>query len=595
MKAPPPRAAPRRRAPASRQWVAVEAPAGRIAALRTAGYAPILSQLLARRGIESAEQAAQFLAPSAEQLGDPRLLAGIDEAVARLARARELGKAVAVVGDYDVDGVTSTALLVAVLRFCGVHAEAVLPHRLREGYGFQAIHVERARELGCTVIVTVDCGTTAVDAVTRALDLGMDVIITDHHLPGEPLPPAAILVNPKATDRSASRRAGVREDDAVPAAGETAAADDPLHDLAGVGLALKLALALLAHLERRIDLAALLRLAALGTIADLAPLQGENRVIAALGLAEMASTRSLGLRALMQRAAVKTPVRAVDVGYKLGPRLNAAGRLDSAEQALRLLLTRDAAEAERLAEELDGRNRARQAEEARVVAEAFAIFEARAPLPAILVAASPEWHKGVVGIAAGRIARELGRPTLLLGESDGVLTGSGRSVPGIALHAFLATWQGELLRFGGHAQAVGLSLASSRLVDLVAAWELAAAASWPADLLAPRHEYELTLDAGAIDRELLALFDRLQPFGQGNPEPVVRVGPLQAMGAPRSFGVDHLKLAARGRDGAVVSLLGWGFAPRAADFTGSFEVLAGVEMDDFRGGPVLRLLDVHPL
>jgi single-stranded-DNA-specific exonuclease len=570
--APSSRGAARRRAPGARRWVAVEAPAAAVAALQDAGYSPVSAQLLARRGIADPGDAARFLAPSLEQMHDPQRLAGVAEAVARLSFARERGTAVAVVGDYDVDGVTSTALLVAVFRHCGLVAEPVLPHRLREGYGFQAVHVDRARELGCGLIVTVDCGTTAVDAVSRALALGIEVVITDHHLPGEPLPPGAILVNPRQSDEGY-----------------------PFRELAGVGLAFKLAVAFLAKVGKRVDLGALLRLAALGTIADLAPLVGENRVIAALGLAEMASTRSLGLRALMQRAAVRAPVRAVDVGYKLGPRLNAAGRLDSAEQALRLLLTRDATEAATLAEALDAQNRARQAEEAKVVQEAFAHFEQRDPLPPILVASSPEWHKGVVGIAAGRIARELGRPTLLLGESAGLATGSGRSVPGIALHAFLDRWRDGLVRFGGHAQAVGLTVERERLDALIAAWEQEAAGCWPRELLEPRHEYELELDAAQVDRRLLAELERLQPFGQGNPEPLLRVGPLTAVGAARTFGVDHLKLTARGPSGALVSLLGWGFAPRASELGGTFEALGAVEVDDYRGGPVLRLLDVHAL
>ncbi|HEX5758550.1 MAG TPA: single-stranded-DNA-specific exonuclease RecJ [Thermoanaerobaculia bacterium] len=551
------------------EWRAAEIPPA-AAVLEREGVPARLAPLLARRGVADGAAARRFLAPSLDQLHDPFGLAGMEEAVARLLAARERGEAVAVVGDYDVDGVTATALLLAVLRACGVTAHAVLPHRLRDGYGFQPVHVERALELGCRVVLTADCGTSAGEAVERARSAGLDVLITDHHLPGPALPAGAVVVNP--------RQAGCGY---------------PFPELCGVGLALKLALALASRRGRALDLPPLLRIACLGTIADLVPLTGENRVIAALGLAALRDVRSVGLKALIARAGLRPPFAAADVAYRLGPRLNAAGRLDSADRALELLLTRDPRRAAELAEELEARNRERQGEEARAVAEARRQVEERGALPPLLVAWSDGWHRGVVGIAAGRLAQELCRPAVLLAVEDGTATGSGRSVPGIALHAFLERWSARLERFGGHAQAVGLSVRSDRLPALAREWEDAAAA-WPEETRTRRLEYELAPAPAELTPRLFQQLARLEPHGQANPRPLLRVGPLRLDLPPRRFGNGHLSVRARGEDGAVVFLLGWGWEERADELAAPFEALGHLEADDFRGGVALCLADVRP-
>lgn len=517
-----------------------------------------------------AAAAERFLHPAADQLHDPFLLAGMAAAVERLFAARAAGERVAVVGDYDVDGVTAMALLLAVFAACRLDAVPIVPHRLREGYGFQPLHVERAAELGCRVIVTVDCGTTAAPAAEAALALGIDVVVTDHHLPAEGPPPGALVVNP--------RQEGCAY---------------PFPDLAGVGLALKLALAFLSRTGREVELTRLLRIACLGTIADLVPLTGENRVIAALGLAALADTPSPGLRALFERAGVKPPLVAADVAFRLGPRLNAAGRLADAGAALELLLSRDPRRATELAEQLDRQNRERQAEELLVVEEARGLFAERSPLPPIAVAWRAGWHRGVVGIAAGRIARELNRPAVLLSLEDDVATGSGRSVPGIDLHAFLARWRPRLTRFGGHAQALGLTVAGDALGGLAREWE-EAAGEWPAELLERRYEYELEPAPEEVDAQLLAELSRLEPHGQGNPQPLLRIGPLTPVGPPREFGKGHLELAARGETGPPLALLGWRWAERRAELAGRFEVLGHLEEDRYRGRPVVRLVDCRP-
>ncbi len=540
--------------------------------LGAAGFSPRLARLLAHRGLETPQAASDFLAPSLEHLHDPFLLFGLEQAVSRLVAAREAGERVAVVGDYDVDGVTATALLLVVFEACGIDARPVLPHRLREGYGFQPLHVERARELGCKVIVTVDCGTSAAEAIAAAGEGGIDVIVTDHHLPGDALPPGAVIVNPRQPDCAY-----------------------PFPYLAGVGLALKLAQGLAARLGRALPLDPLLRVACLGTIADLVPLVGENRVIASRGLATFGDTRSVGLKALMSKAGVKPPLSASDVGFRLGPRLNAAGRLASPDQALELLLARDREQAQGLAEQLESANRARQEEEGRAVVEAGEDLRTRSPLPSILVAWSESWHRGVVGIAAGRLARDLARPTILLSVEGEVATGSGRSLPGLDLHSLVRRSAGRCRRFGGHPQAIGLTIETGQLEELRQELEEAAASEWPADSLVQRFEYELELAAGQVTEGLTQELARLEPFGVSNPQPLLRLSGLRLRATPRLFGSSHLSAVAEGQDGGRVNLLGWRWQERAADLEGAFEVLGYLERDSLRGEPVIRLADARPM
>ena len=530
--------------------------------------------LLARRGVEESAEIQPFLTPALDQLHDPHLLAGLPQAVERLSRALSQNETVVVVGDYDVDGVSATALLLGVLRACGLRAEPILPHRLLEGYGFQPVHVERALEIGASVIVTVDCGVSSMAAVESAAMAGIDVLITDHHIPGDHLPAGALVINP--------RQEGCTY---------------PFADLAGVGLALKLAQAFAENCGRTFPVHQLLRIACLGTIADMVPLLGENRVIAALGLKALERTRSLGLKALMKKAGVKPPLTASDVGFRIAPRINAAGRLASPDRALDLLLATDLHQAEALAAELDQSNRDRQAEEAKVVEEARAAIEGRDELPPIAVAWSEGWHRGVVGIAAGRLARELCRPTILLSldSETETATGSGRSVPGIDLHGFLSTWKDDYPRFGGHAQAIGMTLERSQLEAVRQRWEQEAT-QWPAELLCKRYEYELKITPRQANRSLLSAMRALEPHGQGNPQPMLLVSPLHLQGPPRLFGKGHLSAVATGDDGSPLRLLGWGWAERRQQLEGRFETLGFLERDDYRGGePVLRLVDAREI
>ncbi len=554
-------------------WIAEPAPID-LDALIAAGHSPRFAALLARRGAVDPESAERFLAPRLEHLHDPSLLAGMAPAVERLVAAREAKQKIAIVGDYDVDGISATAQLLAVFSSLGLEAQAILPHRMRDGYGFQACHVERAIAAGCRLIVTADCGSSSRAAIEAAGESGVDVVVTDHHIAGETLPDGAIQINPHQPGCTY-----------------------PFPDLAAAGIAFKLSLALARRIGKPISEEALLRIACLGTIADLVPLRGENRVIAALGLKALEGSRSVGLKALIRQAGMKPPYSASDIGFRIGPRLNAAGRLAEADPALEILLSRDAERAAALAAQLDEWNRDRQSEEAAVVEQALALADQRAEqlgqTPAILVFWSLDWHRGVVGIAAGRLARAWNRPTLLLAVEGESATGSGRSIPGIALHGFLSPWKERLHRFGGHAQALGLSASLESLPILREEWEEAAAAGFSPDLLERRYSYEIEASPSEIDLRFYEKLAALAPFGQGNPEPVIRVGPLTLDRTPRRFGADHLSARARGDDGRGVNLVGWGWQSRAEQLDGRFEVLAILEYDRYLGEPSLRLIDAR--
>lgn len=548
-------------------WVAAPLPEG-VETLRRLGCSAHQAALLARRGVDRAEALKAFLEPSLDDLHSPSLLHGMEAAVDRLVLARDAAQRVALVGDYDVDGVSGTALLSAVLKACGFEVRMILPHRMRDGYGFQPVHVERAQQEGCDLIITIDCGTTSHAAVAAAGQAGLDVVITDHHLPDGEMPAGVIQINPQQE-----------------------VCEYPFTHLSGAGLAFKLALAVAEACDKPIDVHALLRIACLGTIADLVPLKGENRVIAKLGLEALATTRSPGLKALMQVARVRPPLGADDIGFRLGPRLNAPGRLASAEKSLELLLCRHPGRALRLATDLDQTNRQRQDEERRVAKEAEALFLERQPMPAILVGWSDSWHRGVVGIAAGRLARRFHRPTVLLAVDGESATGSGRSISAIHLHQFLQDFASRFERFGGHAQAIGLTVASAALEELRRDME-EAAEPWRSIVEARSYKYEIDLAVEELDETLISQLWCLAPHGQGNAQPLLKIrGPLRLAAPARRFGNDHLSGQAVGPDGGKIRFVAWGFAPRLTEFEGEFELLGFVERDRYLGGSVLRLLD----
>ncbi len=543
-------------------------------------YPPWLATLLARRGVTDITEAQRFLDPRLEHLDSPFQIPNLPRALERLVQARDRREKVVVVGDYDADGVSSTAILVASLRACDVEVEPILPDRLGEGYGFGPVHAERAAQRGAGLVITVDCGTTAHAAVDAAIERGLDVIVVDHHQPGTPLPDVVILVNPLIAGPGA-----------------------PGSSLAAAGLAYKVGVGLFERLDKPAPARALVRIAAIGTIADMVPLLGENRVLAAVGLRELGDTRSVGLRALYRKAGIdgRGGLDAEDIAFRIAPRINAAGRLGSADPALDLLLTRDDAAARDLAAHLEEANSERRVAEELVVSAARERFaRLGSELPPILVEWDEQWHRGVVGIAAGKLARAFNRPTVLLGVEGDTATGSGRSVPGIHLHQFLNRSASELARFGGHEQAIGLSVPVERLEGLRRTWIESAVAEWSPELLRPRLVYDAHLDPAEVTPQLADALLRLGPHGSGNPRPLLRIGPMVLAGGTRSFGKNasrpHLGAQARslrGR-GPVVSLIGWGWSEGGQEkLAGEFEVVGEVQRD--RDGLVqVTLSDARP-
>jgi single-stranded-DNA-specific exonuclease len=521
---------------------------GRAAALaRETGMSPTLGALLLRRGVRTADDARRFLRPDASQLHDPSLLAGAEAAAELLVSTGRRGGRVVVFGDYDVDGVTAVAQLRAALSRIGADAAAFIPHRLRDGYGLKPDTVRRVlEELRPATIITVDCGIGAIEGVACARDAGVDVIVTDHHLVPEELPAGAIVVNP--------RQPGCPY---------------PYKELAASAVAMKIAEAVGRAGGRAVSREALLRAACLGTIADLVPLQGENRVIAALGLAALASARAPGLKALLEEAGLPpaAPPTSEEVAFRIAPRLNAAGRLDTAMLALSLFEERDAARAQGVARELTARNAERQTLERRVVAQARERI-GPAPEDALLVEADPDWHRGVLGIAASRLAREYHRPVLLFGRDGGKVSGSGRSIPGVSLHGLLKELAERFTDFGGHDQAVGGSMPAEAFEAFRADARALFRARIAPETLVRRVEADAELPLERITPQLVAELALLEPHGAGNPRPVFLARGVSAPGPFVAVGPSGLRgrLRAPSRD---LRAIAWQPDPALGDLAAS--------------------------
>jgi len=502
------------------EWRLAASDPARVAELAdAAGISPFLAGLLLRRGVRDGAQARAFLAPDAAGLHDPSLLLGSEAAADLLVSTARRGKRVVVFGDYDVDGVTAVAQLRAALFRVGADAVAFIPHRLRDGYGLKPDTVRRVlAEHDPATIVTVDCGITAVEGVACARQAGVEVIVTDHHLVPAELPAGAIVVNPKQPG-----------------------CPYPYKELAASAIAMKIAQAVARRAGVSLSSESLLRAACLGTIADLVPLEGENRVIAALGLAALASSRAPGLRALLAEAGLarNAAPSSEDVAFRIGPRLNAAGRIDTAHLALSLFESRDPVEAEQIARDLSSRNAERQGLERRVVAEARARVEesGSGSAGAVIIEADAGWHRGVLGIAASRLAREYHRPVLLFGLEGNRATGSGRSIPGVSLHGILQELADEFLEFGGHEQAAGATLAADRFDAFRQRARSVFSARVPAAALVRTSEAEAELPIEDATAGVATELARLEPHGQGNPRPVLlargvlAAGPFTAVGA----------------------------------------------------------------
>ena len=488
-----------------------------------------LRAIVARRGVTTEDDFRRFAAPSIDDLHDPAGIHGMSAACERIERAVRDGETILIYGDYDVDGVTSIVLLQTVLRTLGADAAHVVPHRLVDGYGLKTEVIDRVlAERAVKLVITVDCGITSVEPVQRARERGIDVIITDHHLPPGVLPEAAAVLNPKQPG-----------------------CDYPFKELAGVGVAFKLCCELVRRNRKKTSIASLLKIAAIGTVADVAPLVGENRTIAWLGLHGLAEPRNRGLRALIRRLGLLgKPLRAVDIGFKIGPRINAAGRLASADTAIDLFAAANDDDAWQLCAELDRLNAERQDIEKAVREQAEQQIDGG---ERIIIVAGEGWHRGVIGLTAGRIAQRYHRPTLAISIDDGACAGSARSIPTIDLHAQLERVQDLFTHFGGHQFACGFSLPAKN-IDALRERLAAQFDALGGDLFRRVASVDAELRLDEIDRELLAAHELMQPFGAGNPQPLFLARAVEVE-SQRTFAEDCCELLLRDAGGCATAVV----------------------------------------
>jgi single-stranded-DNA-specific exonuclease len=573
-------------APPRMRWVTAQPDAQLVSRLaHEARLSPLLARLLALRGIQDGASALRFLSPNINQLHDPWLMEDMGAAVARLRRSIQSKEKILIYGDYDVDGTMATVSLLAALKSEGAVVEAHIPHRLREGYGVQREVLTQAAREGARVVVTVDTGIREHEALHHARQLGLSVIVTDHHLPGETLPEACAILNP--------HRADCRYPD---------------KNLAGVGVACKLVQALLGEKLSDRLLRSYLKLAALGTIADVAPLTGENRVIARFGLEGLtraasaadgaASGGRAGLWSLLSVAGLERRViSCADVAFRLAPRLNAAGRMESARDVIDLFSRACLADARAIAERLENMNRSRQKQEDEILGEikrSMADGNGRQERFS-MVFSGAGWHRGVIGIVAQRIVELCNRPTLVISIEDGTGYGSGRSIPGFHLLDALQEAKDQFTRFGGHAQAAGFTLPGANVPRLEEVFERAARSVLTGRDLERvlRVDAELSLDE--IGRDLYEEMKSLEPFGLGNPKPVFR-SRVTLAGEPRILKEKHLKIWVRAAR-KTLPAIGWGMGGWAARLAGrsALEIAFTLAENQYQGETTLQLhlKDIH--
>lgn len=555
-----------------RIW-SMQQPFGRISeTLRESlGISPVVADILAQRGFRQPEEAIEFLRPTLLNLFSPFCFHDMPQVIDRLSLALEQKEKVLVYGDYDVDGVTSTALLYKVLTDLGFQAVAYIPHRQDEGYGLHSGAIERAAMAGVKVLITVDCGVTSVSEVEFARTHGIDVIITDHHEAPEMLPGAFAILNPKIPD-----------------------SDYPFRDLAGVGVAFKLAQALLHSLgnsevgiHSEIEL---LDLVALGTIADLVPLIGENRIFVHHGLCQMKETHHLGLSALLEECGLKDkPLKAGQIGFLVAPRINAVGRMDSARVGLELLLTEDPERASELARLLTKENQSRQETEKEILAEAISLVE-REPIPRVIVLSSNHWHHGVIGIVASRLVERYYRPVFMIAEEGEEAKGSARGISGYPVLDQLSTQAHLLTKFGGHKAAAGFSL-RTETIEMFRVGLNEQALAFEETLFQEELNIDRHVSLDMVTGRLLHELEQMAPFGFGNPGPIlackgIPVHSVSPVGKERS----HIKFrfGSRGEQEGIAFRLG----ERLKELHGAAKLDAAFSLDwnTFRGPEDVQLI-----
>jgi single-stranded-DNA-specific exonuclease len=536
----------------------------------------IVCRLLLIRGYVSAEDAKTFLRPKLDRLHDPLQFLSMDKAVERLARAVRDEELVFIHGDYDVDGISSTTLLTRAIRGLGGKVTPFIPRRIEDGYDLSDAGVNAAIAIDAKVVVTCDCGTSAVSAVARLCQAGIDVIVTDHHLPGGELPDCLSVLNPKRNG-----------------------CGYPDKDLAAVGVAFKLALALARALGKNENFIwGMLDLVALATVADVAPLRGENRVFVRYGLKMLAETHNIGMRALIRASGLAgKPLTAGRIGFILAPRLNAAGRLGHALRGVELLLSENEHQANAIARELEELNNKRQELDHATLEQAREkVLQMDLDDTFGIVLADETWHPGVIGIVASRLVEEFGRPTVLIALSGEQGKGSGRSISKFDLHGALGESRDLLIRYGGHRAAAGVTIARERVADFAARFnEVARSLLAPEDLV-PEIRVDLEVNIDGINERLESLFRHFEPFGIGNPSPVLLARNVTLSVPPKVVGKDGLKLVLDTGTGSLEAL-GWGLAPRASEFHAGtkVDVAFRLERDEYRGESYLqaRIADVR--
>ena len=562
--------APAARARPKHRWILPEPPDPEaVARLQRELHLPEpLCRLLAARGLADIDGAKVYLRPRLDQLHDPCLMLDLERAVDRLGRAIDRGEKILIHGDYDVDGMCSTTLMTRTLRMLGATVVPFIPRRIEDGYDLGAAGVDAALREGVRVVVTCDCGTSAHEPVRALQAAGIDVIISDHHLPSSgQLPAAFAILNPK--------RPGCTSPD---------------RDLAAVGVAFKLALALVRKRGGNENAVfGMLDLVALATIADIAPLRGENRVLARYGLKMLNETQNVGLRALIRAAGLADrSITAGRVGFILAPRLNAVGRLGHAIRGVELLLSTDEHRANALARDFEELNERRQEVDRATLVQARELMSG-ADLDETygIVLAGEGWHPGVIGIVASRIVEEFGRPTVLVALEGDVGKGSGRSISPFDLHAGLSGCRDLLLRFGGHRSAAGITIARDQLPAFTERFNTIARERLTPEDLVPELRADLSVSLGELTLQLESLLRHIEPCGVGNPSPVLVARDLTVAAAPKVVGreQDHLKLWLADAAGMHIEALGWGMAKRAAEVElgSTIDVAFRLESDEWNG------------
>jgi len=489
-----------------------------------AGLSPLMARLLVLRGVSTAEEAARFLAPSLTHLHSPYLMLGMQAAVPRVCAAIERKEQILIYGDYDVDGTTAIVILKTAIELCGGTADFHVPHRIRDGYGMKDDVVEQAAAGGVRLIISVDTGIRAFAAAETARRLGMDLIVTDHHLAhaADGVPAALAVLNPNQPG-----------------------CEYPCKALCGAGVAFKLAQAMLEKQGLSRLLPSFLKMVAIATIADAVPLTGENRVFAKLGLEGLRSPVNAGLKALFAAAELNgsRPLSTSDVAFRLAPRLNAAGRMDVARDVIELFTVKDAERARELAERLNQLNAERQQEEARICKQIETLLDGNAEMREAfcIVVESAGWHRGVIGIAATRVVERYCRPALVIAVEQEEGHGSGRSIQAFHLLNALESCAALFTRFGGHAHAVGFALPASRIAELRTVLDKYARARLTVADFEPVQKVDAEVQLGELSPEFFAAIQRMEPFGMGNPQPVFQAQ-ARLLSAPRAMKEKHIKM-----------------------------------------------------